>query len=149
MHVSLAPAQISLGEIGKCRRVGLEALRLDRQHPNFVTTATHIGGFQLVMAQHMPAKRRCARQDGQMAVGSERSRADQGVMAPIWSAIGIPPRRAHGECAHAMAHAELEHPRKPAGRRHADHKRLQDTDLGPRLHRCDKPDDRITGHDAV
>ncbi|MNV95436.1 hypothetical protein D3C71_1903270 [compost metagenome] len=101
------------------------------------------------MAQHMPAKRRCARQDGQMAVGSERCRADQSVMAPIWAAIGIPPRRAHGESAHAMAHAELEHPREPAGRRHADHKRLKNADLGPGLHRRDKADDRIAGHDAV
>ena len=64
----------------------------------------------------------------------ERRDAHDGVVAPIGSAIALPPRAADGVGAHAEPHAELEDAGKGAGRRHADDQALQDAEPRIDLH---------------
>ena len=64
----------------------------------------------------------------------ERRKPHDGVVAPVGSAIGLPPGAADGVGAHAEPHAELEDARERAGRRHADHQALQDAEPRIGLH---------------
>ena len=61
----------------------------------------------------------------------------------------MPPGGAHGEAAHAVAHAELEGAGEKALGRGADHQRLQDAETGMRLHDPLKTEDVRAGHQAV
>ncbi len=79
----------------------------------------------------------------------ERRHANHCVVAPVWSAIGLPPGAAHGPGAQAEAHAELEDPREGARRGHADHEALQDAEPRIDLHDADQTQDACGGHKAV
>ena len=121
----------------------------DRQHAHLVAGAAHERRLDLIVAEHMAAERRLARQDGQIALLGERLDAHDRVVAPERAAIADPPGLAHGVGAHAVAHAELEDARERRLRRHADDERLQDADLRMRLHHAHELDDGGAGHDAV
>ena len=61
----------------------------------------------------------------------------------------LPPRAAERVGAHAEPHAELEDARERAGRRHADHEALQDSQLRLDLHDAHHAQDRLGGLERV
>ena len=71
------------------------------------------------------------------------------VVAPIRTAITLPPSAADGVGAHAETHTELKDARKGAGRRQADDKSLQYPELGIRFHEADQTQDRFGGHKTI
>jgi hypothetical protein len=72
LHVALAPAQIAPDEFEQGRRILFPAAVFVGQHAHFVTRAPHQHGFELVVAQHVAAERRPARQHGQTAMLDKR-----------------------------------------------------------------------------
>ena len=62
----------------------------------------------------------------------ERREPDDRVVAPIGSAIALPPGAADRVGAHAEPHAELEDAGERAGRRQADDQALQNAELRDR-----------------
>src|SRR5674476_1417326 len=123
-----APTQIAAAEFHQRRRILLPAQALDRQHPDLVAGPAHQHGLDLVMAEKMTAERPVPRQHRHAAMRDEWRKADDGVMAPIGSAIALPPGGAQSVGAHAEPHAELEYAREHAGRWHPDNQRLQDAE---------------------
>ena len=71
------------------------------------------------------------------------------VVAPIGTAVALPPGAADRVGAHAEPHAELEDARERAGRRHADHEALHDAEPRVRLHDAHEAQHRLGGHEAV
>src|SRR5207237_2025191 len=85
----------------------------------------------------------------ELAVRYERFKPQDGVVAPIRAAIGLPPRASDRIGAHAKPHAELEDAGEQARSRQPHDQALQDTDPGIDLHDPDEPDNRVRGHVAV
>src|SRR5262249_58398509 len=72
-----------------------------------------------------------------------------GVVAPVWPAIALPPGAADGVGAHAKPHAELEDAGKGAGRRHPDDQALHDAETRIDLHDPHELEHEVDGHHAV
>ena len=70
-------------------------------------------------------------------------------MPPIGTAVGLPPGAPDGVRAHAEPHAELEQPRKGAGRGQSGHETLQDAEPRIGLHDANEPSDGSCGHQTV
>src|SRR5262249_49735247 len=102
-----------------------------------------------VMAQHIPFYQRAFGERRQLTVPHERRKAHDRVVAPIWSAIALPPGAADGVGAHAQPHAELENAGKGAGRWHSNDQRLQDPKAGSDLHDPLELEDEVRRHEAV
>src|SRR6516165_10441375 len=79
----------------------------------------------------------------------ERGDAHDGVVAPVWSAVALPPGTADGVRAHAKQHAELEDAGKRAGRRHPDDQALHDAEPRIDLHDAHDLEHEVDGHHAV
>ena len=75
--------------------------------------------------------------------------ADDAVMAPERAAVGLPPGRAQGIGAHAVAHPDLEQTRERRRVGQADDELLEDADLGALLDDPRQADDRLARHQAV
>src|SRR6476660_9824875 len=114
---ALAPALVAAKEKEQGRRILLPAEVLLWQHANVVAGAAHQRRFDLVVAQHMAAEHAALGQLRDVAMRDERRDADDGVVAPIGPAIGLPPGATDGPRTHAEPHAELEDAREGAGRR--------------------------------
>src|SRR5262245_11819746 len=80
---------------------------------------------------------------------NERTEPQHRVVAPIGSAITLPPGAADGVGAHAEPHAELEDAGKRAGRRQTDDESLQYPELGVRFHDPDETKDGFGGHKTI
>src|SRR5262249_15178724 len=70
-------------------------------------------------------------------------------MAPVGSAIPLPPGGANGVGAHAQSHAELEKPCECTDRWHADHQALQNAYARISLHEAHELVHELDGHQAV
>ena len=127
------------------RRVLLPARAFLGQHAHFVPGAPHQQRLELVVAEIVGA----VRPRRQVAMRHERRDADDRVVAPIGAAFALPPGAAERVGAHAEPHAELEHARERAGRRHADHQALQDAELRLDLHDAHHAQDRLGGLERV
>ncbi len=97
-----------------------------------IAGAAHQHRLDLIVAEDVPAEQAAPRQHRQFAVLGERLHANDGVVAPVRTAIALPPRAAERERAHAEPHAELKQTRERARRRQADDQRLQDAELADR-----------------
>src|SRR5205085_62319 len=84
-----------------------------------------------------------------VAMRDERCEADDRIVAPIWTAVALPPRAAERVGTHPEPHTELEDARECAARRHADHEALQDTELRLDLHDAHHAQDRVGGLERV
>ena len=71
------------------------------------------------------------------------------VVAPIGSAIALPPGAADGVRAHAEPHAELKDPRKGAGGRKAHDQSLKNAEPGIGLHDANQTQNGVGGHETV
>ncbi len=149
LHVALGPAQLALHEVKHARRIDLIAAVFHGQHAHFVAGAAHVHGLDLIMAHDHATERRLARQGRQMTVVDERRQADDGVVPPIRPLVALPPGRAGGERAHAVAHAELEHAGKRRCRRQTDHQGLQYAELRVALHQAHEAQDGVARHQRV
>ena len=149
LHVALAPAQIAADEFDQGRRVFLPAQVLFRQHAHVVAGGAHQRGLDLIVAEDVAAGHSVFGQDRKLAMRDERLEPQHRVMAPIGTAIALPPGAADGVGAHAEPHAELKEAREGAGRRQADDEPLQNAELGIRLHDAHETQDGVGGHEAV
>ena len=93
---ALAPALVAADEFDQRRRILLPAEVFLRQHAHVVAGAAHQRRLDLVVAQHMAAEHAAFRQFRDVAMRDERRDADDGVVAPVGSAIGLPPGAADG-----------------------------------------------------
>src|SRR5262249_15067272 len=75
--------------------------------------------------------------------------AYDGVVAPVRSAIALPPGAADRVGAHAKPHAKLEDAGKGAGRRHPDYQALDDAEPRIDLHDAHELEHEVDGHHAV
>src|ERR1700759_71045 len=112
---ALAPALIAANEFNQGRWVLLPAEIFLRQYTDVIARTAHECGFDLVVAQHMATEHATLRQLRDMAMFCERRDANDGVVAPIRSAVGLPPGAAYRPRPHAKPHPELEDSRKRAG----------------------------------
>src|SRR4029079_5911244 len=108
LHVALAPAQIAADEFDQGRRVLLPSEILFRQYADFVSGGAHQGRLDLVVAEDVTILRSVRRQNRQGAVLDERLQSKCCVVAPIRTAITLPPCAAYRVRAHTEPHSELE-----------------------------------------
>src|SRR5262249_20049939 len=111
--------------------------------------APHQHRFDLVVAEHVALDQRAVRKHRQLTMHRERGDAHDGVVAPVWPAIALPPGAADGVGVHAKPHAELEDAGKGAGRRHPHDQALHDAEPRIDLHDAHELEHEVDGHHAV
>ena len=82
-------------------------------------------------------------------MGREGRETQHRVVAPIGSAIALPPGAADGVGAHAKPHAELKNARKRAGRGKAYDQPLQNAETGIGLHDAHQTQNGVRRHETV
>src|SRR4249920_4069090 len=130
LHVALAPAQIAADEFNQGRRVLLPTEILFRQDADLVSGGAHQGRLDLVMTEDVTILRSVRRHNWQGAVLDERLQPQRCVVAPVRTAVSLPPRASDRVGAHAEPHPELEDARESACRRQANNKSLQNSESG-------------------
>src|SRR5262245_2109615 len=70
-------------------------------------------------------------------------------MAPVRTAVSLPPCAADRVGPHAEPHPELENAGESARRRQTDHKSLQNSESGICLHQTNQTQDRLRSHETV
>ena len=145
----MTPARFATRKFRQRRWIVLPIAAFQGQHAAFIAAPAHQDSFDLVVRQNPAGQRPAAWQDRQMAMLAKRRNANQCIMPPERAAIAIPPRSARRIGPHAVAHAELEKPRKARLRWRSDDKTLQDADTRPGLADAHHADDRVAGHQAV
>ena len=96
LQITLRPAPVSRDDIGQRRRLALVGA-LDRRH----NVHTPIGalqehGLDEIVALDVAAERRRAWQRRQAGGGSERLRANDGVMTPVVALVAVPGGKTRG-----------------------------------------------------
>ena len=66
------------------------------RHTHVVAGATHQRRLDLIVAEHMAAQHAALRQLGNVTVRLELRDADHRVVAPVGTAVALPPRAANG-----------------------------------------------------
>ena len=107
LHIALTPAQVSAHKLQQCRRIFLPPKIFPRYHAHVVAGSPHQSRFDLVVTEDMPLLLAVSGQHRQMAMLDERFEPQDGVVPPIRTAIGLPPRASNRVGAHAESHAEL------------------------------------------
>ena len=107
LHIALTPAQVSAHELQQCRRICLPPKIFPRYHAHVVAGSPHQSRFDLVVTEDMPLLLAVSGQHWQLAMLDERFEPQDGVVPPIRTAIGLPPRASNRVGAHAEPHAEL------------------------------------------